>query len=533
MGKVLELIEALKAEAKLLLIFLRSVTCIEVFEVATNGNHTLLFQTKITDDVFLKDLTQKRSDLVTKVKRSYDQYKYNSSEIHSFTARFDISTYDHRNGPGTARWLVANQVGSSISAVQTASVKQKVFPWVGTALDLDNPCNGRIFCFLPMPIDDASKLPVHINGTFGLTDDRRSLKWPGVERRNDPTADWNTLLVKEVLPSCYASLLLEAKNSIPCGHFYRAWPNVANVQGSHWEGVLKPLLTSLILNQVIWCERQAQWLLPHNVIYIPQSEVKEVVLKILTNCDIKLAEVPNTIHKAFKFCSLNVTEVSTRYVRNTIRRNVSSYRNFNSKDKMELLKYCWSDLNYNDFDQLELLPLANGTYISFQGAQAYFRPTPIYLCSKECPRFLLPNLDHKLVDVSLDTEVHEGLLSVARSNQTQLKVLDVHQVASLIDEAMPSRWRNVNIVHFPITEQFPGDWFEKFWKWVSNKELSLFKYKLLVPTQISGHLSPNQFAVIRLNELQSALYFPSYLGGVSQEVVSFLSKFKGDVTHFD
>ena len=523
-GKVLELIEALKAEAKLLLIFLRSVTCIEVFEVATNGNHTLLFQTKVTD-VFLKDLTQKRSDLVTKVKRSYDQHQYNGSEIHSFTARFDISTYDHRNVPGTARWLVANQVGSSLSAVRTASVKQKVFPWVGAALDLDNPCNGRIFCFLPMPIDAASKLPVHINGTFSLTDDRRSLKWPGVERRNDPTADWNTLLVKEVLPSCYASLLLEAKNSIPCGHFYRAWPNVASVQGSHWEGVLKPLLTSLILNQVIWCERQVQWLLPNHVIYIPQSEVKEVVLKTLTNCGIKLAEVPNTIHKAFKFCSLNVTEVSPRYVRNTIRRNVSSYRNFNSKDKMELLKYCWSDLNYNDFDQLELLPLANGTYISFQGAQAYFRPTPIYLCSKECPRFLLPNLDHKLVDVSLDTEVHEGLLSVARSNQTQLKVLDVHQVANLIDDAMPSRWRNVNIVHFPITEQFPGDWFEKFWKWVSNKEISLFKNKLLVPTQISGHLSPNQFAVIRLNELQSALYFPSYLGGVSQEVVSFLSKF--------
>ena len=191
---------------------------------------------------------------------------------------------------------------------------------------------------------------------------------------------------------------------------------------------------------------------------------------------------------------------------------------------MELLKYCWSDLNYNDFDQLELLPLVNGTYISFQGAQAYFRPTPINLCSKECPRFLLPNLDHKLVDVALDTEIHEGLLSVARSNQTQL-VLDVHEVANLIDQAMPSKWTKVNIVHFPTREQFPSDWFEKFWKWVSNKKLPLFKNKLLVPTQIAGHSSPNQFAVIRLNELQSALYLPSYVDGVSQEVVSLLSKF--------
>ena len=67
-------------------------------------------------------------------------------------------------------------------------------------MELGNPGNGRIFCFLPMPIETASNLPVHVNGTFGLNDDRRNLKWPGVERRNDSTADWNKLLVSRSYP---------------------------------------------------------------------------------------------------------------------------------------------------------------------------------------------------------------------------------------------------------------------------------------------------------------------------------------------
>ena len=81
---------------------------------------------------------------------------------------------------------------------------------MGTAVELGNPGNGRIFCVLPMPMETASNLPVHVNGTFGINDDRRSLKWPGVERKNDPMADWNTSLLKNVIPSCYIDLLLEA-----------------------------------------------------------------------------------------------------------------------------------------------------------------------------------------------------------------------------------------------------------------------------------------------------------------------------------
>ena len=363
MDKVLQLINALKAEAKYLLVFLRSVASIEVFEISTSGNHSLLFSSKITDE-FLTGLTEQRVQLIRKVKQSYERYKYNSSEVHSFLAKFDVETFDHRNGAGKSSWLVYNQVGSSNSTVRSASTKQNVFPWAGTALELDSNTEGRIFCFLPMPIESLSNLPVHINGTFGLTDDRRSLKWPGIERRNDPTAEWNMLLVKEVLPPCYSALLLSAKEHLTVQNFYTVWPDSRRVS-DNWKHIISPFLNLFLSNSVIKCEYHGRWVLPGQAVYVPISGVSETVLNTLVSCNVQLAKVPELVFRVLKHHGVHFKEVNPALVRQTIRSNVYSYRNLSHQQKLELLKYCWSDGNYSDFNQLELLPLANNTFSSF------------------------------------------------------------------------------------------------------------------------------------------------------------------------
>ena len=517
--KVLELIDALKAEAKFLLIFLRSVASIEVFEISTSGNQNLLFSSKITDE-FLRSLTEKRSQLIRKVKQSYKRYEYNSSEVHSFLAKFDVETFDHRNGVGMSRWLVCNQVGSSNSTVRSASTKQNVFPWVGTALELDSNTEGRIFCFLPMPIESLSNLPVHINGTFGLTDDRRSLKWPGLERRNDPTAEWNMLLVKEVLPPCYSALLLNAKEHQTVQKFYIVWPDSSRVR-DNWKHIISPFLNLFLSNSVIKCEYHGRWVLPGQAVYVPISGVSETVLNTLVSCNVQLAKVPELVFRVLKHHGVHFKEVDPAFVRQTIRSNVHSYRNLGYQQKLELLKYCWSDGDYSDFNQLELLPLANNTFSSFQSITYYYTPSNVYLCNSECPKYLLPNLDHKIVDCSNDSDVQRGLSNVARTNLTQLKILDVKSVALLLDESMPARWRNLDIVHYPCQEQFPSEWFQNFWAWVRNKNLAFFANKLVVPTQAAGHTGYSQFSIVRLQPHQRALYFPS---AASQEVLSSLHK---------
>ena len=524
--KVLELTNALKAEAKLLLIFLRSVTSIEVYEIKGNGVQTLLFQTKVTDN-YLPDLTQKRSSLMQKVRASHKQHKFNDSAVHTFNARFDVSTYECSTTGITTHWLVANQVGSAIPKVLEASVKQKVFPWVGTALELESPGDGRIFCFLPMPIEASSNFPIHINGTFSLNDDRRSLKWPGVERRNDPMANWNHLLVNEVVPSCYVSLLLDAKKVMDAEIFYKAWPIVRDLRSTHWEGLLQPLFSKLLKSDVVWSEaimQPGEWVIPTVAVYIPQSinRLEAVVEKTLTHCGVKLAKVPHCIRNTFSFAKIEVNEVSPKFVRDSMRANVSSYRSVDSIGKHELLRYCLSDANYADLDQLELLPLANG---SFQMLQVFHSGTNlVYLCTSDCPRSLLPNLDHKLVDLSSDADLYKSLTNVANSSHSQLRVLGSSHIASLIDEAMPVQWRNLNIVDFPCNEQFPTEWFKIFWEWVSNKNLGLFSSKLIVPVQKTGLSAANQFSVIRLASSQAVLYIPHHLT-IVPEMTSLLTKY--------
>ena len=110
-----------------------------------------------------------------------------------------------------------------------------------------------------MPVDAASNLPIQVNGTFGLNDDRRSIKWPGLERKNDPTANWNELLVSQLLPPCYVKLLINViahhLDRLTPARVYKAWPEVAVLKGSHWERILLPLFRNLLTHSVFWSER--------------------------------------------------------------------------------------------------------------------------------------------------------------------------------------------------------------------------------------------------------------------------------------
>ena len=515
--KVAELINALKSEAKYLLLFLRSIHTIEVYNIDQYGKHTLSFQTKIASE-FLDDVKKKRAHLLTELKSRHNTEKYNLSKEIEFTAKFDVCVYD-ANTRQTSRshWLVANQVGSTNATVRVASVKQKVFPWVGTAVELDNPGNGRIFCFLPMPIETASNLPVHVNGTFGLNDDRRNLKWPGVERRNDDTADWNSLLVHDVIPFCYVKLLLEAKCHFNSTDFYKVWPNESSLHETKWEPLLKQVFSSLLTQKVIFSlpyKQPGEWVTPSMAVFEPR-ELDSVVKRVLTACGDKLTEMPRAVREAFTLVGMPIIEASAQLTRKHIRRVPASYSSINPKDKHQLLKYCLSDGKYNDLAGLQLLPLCDGSFSAFSSSSSR-----VYLCTQECPRSLLPNMDHKLVELLQNSGLHDVLTMVARSKDTRLRELTVPDVVTLIDQSMPAEWGRLDTVPFPNTSNFPSDWFRKFWSWVQNKQLRIFKDKFVLPVRVA---SPGSFDVVKLTT-RPVLYIPKQIKCSDLEL-SVLRKF--------
>ena len=518
--KVNELIQALRVESKYLLLFLRSVHTIEVYDIDHDGRSKLSFRTKIEGE-FVQGFSKKRSEFLDRLKSHYYSQKYAFSDVISFTYKFDVCVYDGGKRT-TSHWLVANRVDSTNAAVRAASIKQKVFPWVGTAVELDHPGNGRIFCFLPMPIEASSKLPVHVNGTFSLNDDRRSLKWPGVERRNDLRADWNQMLVKDILPSCYISLLHEAKEYLDGKEFYMTWPDVKCLRQTQWEAICPPIFSSLLGKEVI--DSSCGWVTPTAAVYVPRlNKVAEQVKTALINCDLKLAEVPDNVWNAFACIAKFVYEVTPTLVCKNLRICPTSYAKFNCQDKLELLKYCLSEqCGRNQLHGLQLLPLANGLFAPFQSHKT---STSVYLITEKCPcpRELLPNVDHKLLAQISDSDLLEKLAELAMSGSTQLCVLDVYAVSSLLDEAMPSSWKKCNLVTLPDSH-FQLNWFKLFWNWVRGKQLTMFQAKFLFPVHYPNSPVKRKFGAVKLLQFQPVLYIPHVIT-CDQILFSVLNKF--------
>ena len=504
--------------------FLRSVDTIEVHRISHHGVLSPIFKVEIEQSC-KGELKSKRQCLIEQLRTAHSRQSYGISNPIDFIADFHVKVTDccTVNQSGSTHFLVAATVGSSTPSICEAAKKQKVFPWVGTALQLDTTLsnNGRIFCFLPMPVDAASKLPVHVNGTFGLNDDRRSMKWPGLERRNDPTANWNELLVSQLLPPCYAKLLIHAKALMPSTKFYEAWPEVKVIKGTHWEKILCPLFKNLFAYPVFWSERTealrkiGEWVTHSSAVFTPpMEELPSVLHKALSNSGLKLVTVSTRAWNGLRTASKGVTEISPRLARQQFRSQVHSYVNIDPVGKSILLKYCLKDQQYNDLQGIYLLPLANGNFVHFQQGSIY--TSRVYLCNSTCPHYLLPNLDHILVNIENDQSLLDNLRCVANSNCTQLTLLTVNDVAQLLPQSMPSSWHSgfTSVVSM-ANSNLPSSWFELFWKWVRNHNLNQFRDLFVLPVGTND--------VVRL-KLNQAVVFISQYSSYSDQLLSAFNK---------
>ena len=504
-SEVRKLMNSLREEVEVLLLFLRSVESIKVYSIDEHGKHSLEFAAEIAEKDRHSLRKERQSFKANLAKFVNCNQSYGISTPISFTAKFKVEvTNCDREGD---TWLVSNRAGLEgyNADIATAADELCTFPWVGTALNLTSTIDvGRIFCVVPLPAEATTSLPVHVNGTFSMNDDRRSLKWPGKEQMNDARSNWTKLLVDKVVPPCYATLLKEALKHLEAERFYAAIPDVGKISkhDPKWEGLLKPLCSEVFKTACL--SSLSRIVRPNQATFIPDKDqvIGDTVEEVLEACGHDVVRIPSTIWQALRlgvgsrFPSLK--KVTPDLVKRSMRDCERSYNRKSKEEKLDLLRYCLTveskddsddydddnlECDFSDLHGLHLLPLASDEFTSFEPSTS----APCYVCSVGFAHNLLPNAEKYLVDpLPDDISLRDLLKMVAQSGSTQLKMLDAQGVANLLVHVFPQEWEEKVEVRLD-TSCLPRQWFQTFWNWVKHHRLSLFKDKLVVPIAHNSH----------------------------------------------
>ena len=496
--KVRELLQVLEAEAKYLLLFLRSVCSIEVIEIS-EFNRKTIFNVSVSSRDALTYHQQQQS-LVQRVETTFKSSFI--KRIIEEKCQFQVETY---NGTTIEKheWIVIHRVGSEDPEVLALAEEQRVLPLVGTAFEVSQSQDnfgGRMFCFLPLPTEDRAPFCVHVNGTFAVSSNRRSLKWESQERQDDSEATWNKYLVEKCIPECYMKLIEEVVRipNIKPEIVYNCWPVVSRVRSTPWEGMLKVLYEKLLYSKsVVYTNVDGgMWISLMNSVFIPKGKTIPMCVKqalILSRTNIVELSL-NQWFAVESYCSIIVQTITPSLVRRVLKSNPDSYRNQSYENKCAILQYCLSDREFPELAGLELIPLANYSFGTFVNVGAYFRlHQNFYVCCHNIHHDLLPGLDHIMVDLlSSDQGTHSSLVDVARCGGTQLTLLTEQIVANLLPQSKSHTWSQ--------------DQLERFWKWLQGYNLKTFVNSIIFPVKNSSGLVTIQ----SLSKQSNLVYISQY-----------------------
>ncbi|XP_071831202.1 sacsin-like [Apostichopus japonicus] len=511
--EVLKLLQAFKEDSVIVLLFLRNVEKIDVFlrnSSTEPPNHYIQICLSTPD---ISSFRQNRILFNIQL----EQYRSGSSTSNiELVERFDImSSNDDVQG-----WVTA-QVISNRESIQLQDLADRLhhLPWVGIAVPLkdgiiSHRSKGRIFCFLPLPEGDAgySGLPVHVHGYFGVSDDRRSLKWPEVDQIQNPTATWNNLLVEVVLPDVYVMAILKTISvcksegrHVSC--VYNALPDLEDTL-KHFQKMTKQFYRALFQYPVFYTEQSQTWKRASDVMIIDSEfvgDLRSLIIKCfrISSVDV-VEELPKHVLQAVKEFASDAKIVNKQSVLETIK---TMHLSCLTKDeRLLLLTYLLDEgCTTRDLNGLELLLTRDDTFkmISVNPASDQI----VYLPTSQCSEALIPHMRQRLVTEqnscnvgNLQTYFEEG----ARSGSwKQIKILTPDCVVNLLKTSLTGDWSGTNCTrkHLSSSTVHTWAWLKTLWAFISQHGLTGQLGNLnLLPISREGTF-PIQLETLKVNSL--------------------------------
>ncbi|KAK3578917.1 hypothetical protein CHS0354_035542 [Potamilus streckersoni] len=517
--KVMDLYTSFRTEASSILVFLKHLTKVSLHEKKSDADIiNLLFTVEVVKNVdevrdFRKAFLKEIINLNRSIPQNSIDCRYNLSFC---TKSFDgDNVVEEMNND----WKVINYYkGGSMSEELRALIQDDslgYMPLVGVAAPMGQNCaefKGHVYCFLPLPqkTQSITGLPVHVNGYFALSQNRRHIKWPSAEQdmmhlHRDKSLLWNEKLLKEVLPEAYEILLIEMINhAVKKGNpddvvqcVYATIPRVDKVV-DEWKAILPNLFGRIISRPTLmsvsksgeksWIScSEAFFATFRNYANLPLT-VKSTLVKVLQMYDKRYVNVPLQVFESFSKLNNSLKDMNSKCFAAMLKHD-SRYKSLSSQEKLNILEFLTQDCPYNILEGLELLPMQDGSFLNFVSRQR--TSDQVFLCSEEEIE-LFPGLDKKFVCQSHQNQwLQKHTRSMVKKGLYQILAMEAATFRAMLEKTVQEHIGSTYPRTVKAFSVLTGSWIQKVWEYIfSNKyDVNLFQHMPLIPLLQSGSWS--------------------------------------------
>ena len=414
------LFSSFKAEAKVILLFLRNVKKVGLYEWnEIVSKPAFLYSIGVDEEICTRCsslLSEQREQCHSAANEYPTSY---GSTMCSFTVTFkESSAGDHESSP-PQHWLVSSLIGTSNPELRELATELIVLPWVAVAAPLpshtclkhacvthmkedvvkspeefvrlalvsfkDAICStkqiplcaqpesiqGQAFCFLPLP--GTTALPVHIHGYFAVADNRRSIKWPAHDEKGRQ-AEWNQKLMNSMVAPVYASLIacknqlfhcpdifsLDRANQVLSPH--QSWPIYSEVKHLPiWLSLVEPTLRLTCSTPSFWtAAKGGRWVTLQDALFTPMvTTCPDIAVELLIKAGINVVILPESVHYTLKSIGLGGILEAQTVTPKQLREVIKGglHTELHGKKLYDTLEYVLSDLSGSHYREMIGVPL--------------------------------------------------------------------------------------------------------------------------------------------------------------------------------
>ena len=321
-NRVAGLVQALKDQSEELLIFLKHVNRISLYELDHDESRP-----SAARKVFSIECT------VGSYRKRNEQIKNCSSRVkRGFSDKTCISKFDIQvdDDPSYVKhtWVVSSATGAYPSEIPDNPEVNGLLPFAEVAVKIDSSiselwkpvtdcCYGRFFCFLPL--QRTISLPFHVNGYFSIENDRKTIL-----EKNDKSFGslWNQSIVKgpliEAVIHLFTSLSSQCKLSIIVDpivkqdylhSFYALWNfgGVSSLIGGKFTTAFRDTCNDPKQEgPIVWSERNGGcWLPPKEIVVFrddllrrqSKSVIERDAVELLLQHGLNIADLPEHVYE--------------------------------------------------------------------------------------------------------------------------------------------------------------------------------------------------------------------------------------------